>query len=41
MFWRGENGLNARFMGEGESTEVYEVQRSSRPLICPGPEVGV
>ncbi len=41
VFWRGERGLNARFMGEGSSTELYEVQRSSRPLICPGPEVGV
>ena len=41
IFWRGETGLNARFMGEGQSTELYEVQRSSRPLICPGPEVGV
>lgn len=43
IFWQGEAGLNARFMGEdgAESTELYEVQRSSRPLICPGPEVGV
>lgn len=41
IFWRGEDGLRARFMGEGSGTELYEVQRSSRPLICPGPEVGV
>ncbi len=41
VFWRGEGGLNARFMGEGNGTELYEVQRSTRPLICPGPEVGV
>jgi hypothetical protein len=41
IFWRGENGLNARFMGDGASTELYEVQRSPRPLLCPGPEVGV
>lgn len=41
IFWRGEAGLNARFMGEGASTELYEVQQSPRPLICPGPEVGV
>jgi hypothetical protein len=41
IFWEGEQGLNARFMGEGNSTELYEVQRTSRPLICPGPEVGV
>ena len=41
IFWRGDEGLNARFIGEGEQTELYEVQRSTRPLICPGPEVGV
>lgn len=41
IFWRGENGLSARFVGEGSETELYEVQRSSRPLLCPGPEVGV
>lgn len=41
IFWRGDSGLNARFMGEGEGTELYEVQRTSRPLLCPGPEVGV
>ncbi len=41
IFWRGDAGLNARFMGGGESTELYEVQRSTRPLLCPGPEVGV
>ena len=41
IFWRGENGLNARFMGEENGTELYEVQRADRPLICPGPEVGV
>lgn len=41
IFWEGDTGLNARFMGEGEGTELYEVQRSTRPLICPGPEVGV
>jgi len=41
VFWRGEEGLNARFIGEGAQTELYEVQRSTRPLICPGPEVGV
>ncbi len=40
IFWRGEAGLNARFMGEGAATELYEVRQSDRPLICPGPEVG-
>lgn len=41
LFWRSERGLNARFMGEEDGTELYEVQRSSRPLMCLGPEVGV
>lgn len=40
IFWQDETGLNARFMGEG-GTELYEVQKSPRPLICPGPQVGV
>ncbi|CUX80350.1 MAG: Defensin propeptide [Roseibaca calidilacus] len=40
IFWKGEDGLNARSMGDGD-TELYEVQQSPRPLICPGPEVGV
>lgn len=41
VFWRGETGLSARFVGDGNGTELYEVQRSTRPLLCPGPEVGV
>lgn len=41
IFWRGENGLNARFMSEEDGTELYEVQQSARPLMCLGPEVGV
>jgi hypothetical protein len=41
IFWQDGNGLNARFMGEENGTELYEVQQSPRPLICPGPQVGV
>lgn len=43
VFWQGDTGLNARFVGEGdgEQTELYEVQRSAQPMFCPGPEVGV
>lgn len=41
IFWRSESGLNARFIGDGAVTELYEVQRSTRPLLCTGPEVGV
>lgn len=41
IFWRSDNGLGARFMGDTSDTELYEVENSTRPLICPGPEVGV
>lgn len=41
IFWREDSGLRARFMNGESSTELYEVQRATRPLICPGPEVGV
>lgn len=41
IFLRGESGLSARFVGEGSGTELYEVQRTTRPLLCAGPEVGV
>lgn len=40
LFWQGEQGLRARFMGEGSTTELYEVQRTAEPLICRGPDVG-
>jgi len=40
-FFRHDDGLRAIFAGEGSTTELYEVERSRRPLICEGPEVGV
>ncbi|KPQ08013.1 MAG: hypothetical protein HLUCCA12_02770 [Rhodobacteraceae bacterium HLUCCA12] len=41
-FYRGENGLRAVFEGgDGPGTELYEVERSSDPLSCSAPEVGV
>jgi len=40
-FWRSEDGLRAQFEGEGASTELYEAERSRRPLLCEGPDVGV
>ena len=40
IFWRGEGGLNARFMGEDPVTELYEVENSPQPLFCPGPQIG-
>ena len=33
--------LTARFENGGDELELYEIERSDRPLTCPGPEVGV
>ena len=43
IFWQGDTGLIARFIEPDgtASTELYEVQGSNQPLVCPGPEVGV
>lgn len=41
IFWRSEEGLGARFMGEEDGTVLHEAFRTNRPLQCPGPEVGV
>jgi hypothetical protein len=35
------NGLRATFMGETQSTELYEAQASDEPMYCMGPDVGV
>ncbi|MEI4231845.1 hypothetical protein [Roseovarius sp. D22-M7] len=40
-FERAEDGLIARFAGEPAMSELYEVEKSSEPLECPGPEIGV
>jgi len=41
-FFRSETGLRAVFEGpDGPGTELYEVERSSQPLTCEGPGVGV
>lgn len=40
-FQRGSRGLIARFEGDPAQTELYEVERSSTPLLCLGPEIGV
>ncbi len=41
IFWEGDGGLNARFIGDGSETVLYEALNSPQPLICRGPEVGV
>lgn len=41
-FFRTDTGLRAIFESpEGPGTELYEVERSSKPLTCEGPGVGV
>lgn len=40
-FWKEGNGLRARFNDDPEGTELSEVQQSTAPLICAGPDVGV
>ncbi len=41
-FYQSETGLRAVFEGpDGPGTELYEVERSNKPLICEGPGVGV
>ena len=34
-------GLIARFQDDPGELELYEVERSPEPLVCPGPDVGV
>ncbi|PVA09980.1 hypothetical protein DC366_09920 [Pelagivirga sediminicola] len=40
-FRRGAAGLVARFANDPSLEELYEVERSDKPLSCPGPDVGV
>jgi len=40
-FERGARGLIARFENNPQMTELYEVKKSSEPLHCLGPDVGV
>lgn len=40
-FQRTASGLIARFENDPAISELYEVEQSSAPLACPGPDVGV
>lgn len=40
VFWE-DGGLNALFMGAPNGTRLKEVSKSSTPLTCAGPDVGV
>ncbi|RRH78495.1 hypothetical protein [Falsigemmobacter faecalis] len=42
--WRfeiGGSGLRAEFLGLGHNRQLQEVSRSTAPLSCPGPGLGV
>lgn len=40
-FFREASGLRAIFMGADGGTSLSEVAQSTKPLNCPGPDVGV
>jgi hypothetical protein len=40
-FRQSASGLIARFENDPSAPELYEVEQSRDPLICPGPEIGV
>lgn len=40
-FERTKNGLRATFLGDGQSTELYEADQTDEPMYCMGPDVGV
>ncbi|HEX9856815.1 MAG TPA: hypothetical protein VGA75_00550 [Paracoccaceae bacterium] len=40
-FWQGTGGLTARFNDDPAGTELSEVEQTTGPLICAGPDVGV
>ncbi|MGR3712328.1 MAG: hypothetical protein ACU0A6_04325 [Shimia sp.] len=40
-FYKGRNGLSARFEDETNGTELYEIEATGEDMLCLGPEVGV
>lgn len=41
VFTRKDGRLSALFTGATDGRELYEAQRSTEPMICLGPDVGV
>lgn len=41
LFFKGDTGLKARFLGLGEGGPLSEVAQTQAPLTCAGPDVGV
>ena len=40
VFWLAEDGLRGRFTSTPGGSEIVAVERTSRPMFCPGPQVG-
>lgn len=40
-FTQNGAGLSARYMNDPAGMELSEVERSAKPLNCPGPDIGV
>lgn len=40
-FYKVEGGLMARFKNDPKRTTLFEIEPSSTPLVCLGPEIGV
>lgn len=41
IFYESAAGLVARFGNDPQATLLYESRQSPKPMMCPGPEVGV
>ena len=41
LFFKGIKGLQAQFMGPGGGPSLSEVEQSTGPMRCAGPDVGV
>ncbi|MEM1360401.1 MAG: hypothetical protein AAGF94_01630 [Pseudomonadota bacterium] len=41
QFFLSNGRLTAQSMNEGSDTTVYEINKSSEPMICLGPQIGV
>ena len=40
-FYLGPNGLTAQYENREGGTWLYQIEESTEPLFCPGPQVGV
>ncbi len=40
-FYQRDDGLMAQFENDPDQTTLFEVEKSDKPMICLGPEIGV